>query len=274
MRKVGIILASCLICAVVYAQLDNPVTSSQGIRAILRPSADVQLSFVQPGRVAKIMPKDGVAIRAGELLVQLDDTVEQALLAQIEAASRDTTQIQASQASLDQKKVDLSKMETAAVHRAVTELEVEHARLDVTIADLALKMAVFEHEQAIRKYDETRKRMDTMCLLSPISGVVEQVTIEAGESVNALDDVMRIVQIDPLWIDVSVPLPTARSLRKEQVVQVAFPEPNPETTQGRVTYISSVADAGSATLVVRIEVPNKSARPAGEHVRVVYSLPQ
>jgi RND family efflux transporter MFP subunit len=220
------------------------------------------------------MQKDGATVKAGDRLVQLDDTVELALLAQIEAASRDTTQIQASQASLDQKKVDLTKMEAAALHRAVTELEVEHARLDVTIADLALKMAVFEHEQAVRKYDETRKRMDTMCLLSPISGVVEQVTIEAGESVNALDDVMRIVQIDPLWIDVSVPLPTARSLRKEQVVQVAFPEPNPETTQGRVTYISSVADAGSATLVVRIEVPNKSARPAGEHVRVVYSLPQ
>ncbi|MCF7973665.1 MAG: efflux RND transporter periplasmic adaptor subunit [Phycisphaerae bacterium] len=274
MKKRGIILLSCLACTTLYAQIDNSSVSPQGIRAVTRPSADVQLSFVQPGRVASIMHKDGAKIQAGEVLVQLDDTVEQVLLAQIEAASRDTTQIQASQASLDQKKVDLSKMETAAIHRAVTQLEVEHARLDVTIAELALQMAVFEHEQAVRKFEETQKRINMMRLLSPISGIVEQIQIEAGESVNALDDVMRIVQIDPLWIDVSVPLPTARSLGKGQAVQVVFPLPNAETTEGRVTYVSSVADAGSGTLIVRIEVPNKSARPAGEHVRVIYSLPQ
>jgi len=274
MRTQGILLMCCMCCAAVQAQVDRSVSALETVRAITRPSADRRLSFVQPGRVAKIMRKDGDGIQAGEVLVQLYDAVEQIALAQIRAASLDLTQIQASQASLDQKKVDLTKLEKAAVLRAVTALEVEHGRLDVTIADLALKMAIFEHEQAGRKFEETQKRIDTMRMISPINGIVEQVAIEAGESVNSLEEVMRIVQIDPLWIDASVTLSTAMSLRKGQAVQVVFLAPKPQTVAGRVTYISAVADAGSGTLVARIEVPNKSKRPAGEHVRVICSSPE
>jgi RND family efflux transporter MFP subunit len=274
MREKAILFMCWLLCATVHAQTDSANLPSDAIRAITRPSADVTLSFVQPGRVAKIMRKDGEGIQAGEVLVQLDDTVEQVALAQIKAASLDITQIQASEASLDQKRLDLKKLEKAAVIRAVTNLEVEHGQLDVIIAELALKMAVFEHEQAILKFDETQKRVATMRMGSPINGIVEQVTIEVGESVNSLQEVMRIVQIDPLWIDASVTLPVAMGLKKGQTVQVAFLAPNAEVVEGRVTYVSAVADAGSGTLVVRIEVPNKSARPAGEHVRVICSSPE
>ena len=195
MREKSVMFMCCLLCATVHAELGSASLPSDAIRAITRPSADVTLSFVQPGRVAKIMRKDGEGIQAGEALVQLDDTVEQVALAQVKAASLDATQIQASQASLDQKRLDLKKLEKAAVIRAVTDLEVEHGRLDVIIADLALKMAVFEHEQAILKFDETQKRVATMRMVSPIDGIVEQVTIEVGESVNSLQEVMRITPI-------------------------------------------------------------------------------
>ena len=274
MRKKGILFMFFLFSAALHAQTSSVALQSPAIRAITRPSADVMLSFVQPGHVAKILRKDGARVRAGEMLVQLDDTVEKIALAQIEAASLDTTQIQASQASLDQKRLDLKKLEKAALLKAVTELEVEHARLDVTIADLALKMAVFEHEQAILKFQETKERLTRMRMVSPVDGIVEQVAIEAGESINALEPVMRVVQIDPLWIDASVTLSEATVLKKGQTVKVVFSAPNPQTVDGRVTYVSAMADAGSGTLVVRIEVPNKSLRPAGEHVRVICSLPQ
>jgi RND family efflux transporter MFP subunit len=274
MREKGILLLVCLFCVTVHAQADRSASSLEAIRAITRPSADVQLSFVLPGRVAGVIQKDGASVQAGEKLVQLDDTVEQVALAQIRAMSQDRTQILASQASLDQKRVDLLKLEKAAAARAVTELEVEHAKLDVTIAELALKVAMFEHSQANLKYEETQKRMANLQMLCPIAGVVEQVAIEVGECVNALEPVMRIVQIDPLWIEASVPLSMARSLTKKQTVQVVFPGSDAETTAGRVIYISSVADAGSSTLNVRVEVPNKSARPAGEHVRVLFGLPK
>ena len=41
-------------------------------------------------------------------------------------------------------------------------------------------------------------------------------------------------------------------------------------TQGRIIFVAAVADAASGTLRVRIEVPNKARRPAGEHVLVTF----
>ena len=70
-------------------------------------------------------------IKAGQILVQQDDAVDRARLAQLEAEAQNMTNIEAGKASLAQKKVDLQKLERAASLNAATELEVEHAKLDV-----------------------------------------------------------------------------------------------------------------------------------------------
>ncbi|MHC4544598.1 MAG: efflux RND transporter periplasmic adaptor subunit [Planctomycetota bacterium] len=245
--------------------------SDAGIAAITNPSADVTLSFVQPGRIAKVLVKEGEEVKAEQLLIQQDDAAEQAQLLQIKAESEDTTQIEAAQASLDQKRVDLKKLEWAAGRGSATELEVEHAKLEVKIAELSLKVAQFEHEQNKRKYKVAQIRVDNMTLKSPIDGRVEKVEIEVGESINGLADVARLVNTDQLWIDVPVPLAKGRTLKLGQTAKVKFPDAEQTPVEGKIIYVSTVADAASATLRTKIEVPNKLNRPAGEHVRVVFS---
>ena len=154
--------------------------------------------------------------------------------------------------------------------RAATELEVEHARLAVTVAELSKALAEFEHAQNGRKYQEALIRTEHMRLFSPISGTVEEVLVEVGESVNTstMEDAVRIVQTDPLWIDASLPIAQAATLKRGAMVKVAFPEPRAEAREGKVIAVGTVADAASGTLKVRIEVPNQARRPAGEPVHV------
>lgn len=262
-------MGSWIICVVVLSAL-KAAPSGVGIRAVTNPSADITLSYVQPGRIAKVYFKEGEWVKAGQVLIQQDDAVEQIQLAQLQAASEDTTQIQASEASLAQKRVDLIKLEKAAANNAATELEVEYAKLNVTMAELSLQVAEFEHEQAKRKYNEQKVQIEKMHLKSPIDGRIENIHVETGESINALADVVRVVQIDPLWIDVPVPLIKATTLSYGKTAQVGFPNPNRASLEGKIIYIAAVADAASSTLRVRIEVPNKSNRPAGEHVEIVF----
>ena len=267
------IVGACLVFLVVgfVAPPDLLLAGSDtGITAITAPSADVTLSFVQSGRIADVRVREGEAVTVGQVLIKLDDAVDRIRLAQLEAASQDTTQIQAAEASLAQKKVDLKKLETAAAKNAATELEVEYARLNVTIAGLSLQLAVFEHEQAKRKYEEAKLQIENMSLKSPIGGSVEKIDVETGESVDALASALRVVQTDPLWIDVPVPLTQARSLKYGAVSRVEFPDPQKISVEGMVIYMGAVADAASGTLRVRIQVPNKSKRPAGEHVKVIF----
>ncbi|OHB67298.1 MAG: hypothetical protein A2Y77_11950 [Planctomycetes bacterium RBG_13_62_9] len=241
-----------------------------GIRAITRPSADVIQSFVQPGRIAAVHFKEGDAIKAGQVLVQQDDAAERVLLAQLKAQSEDTTKIRASDASLAQKRVDLQKLEKAAASNAATALEVEHAKLDVTIAELSLELSQFEHDQAIRKYEEQTIRVEHMQIKSSIDGWVEKIEVEVGESVNTTIEVIRVVQTDPLWIDAPVPLSQAVGLRAGMTARIEFPgsDKKPQIEEGRINFVAAVADAASGTLRVRIEVPNKPRRPAGEHILV------
>jgi len=262
-------VGSWIICVVTLTML-NAAFSDMGIRAITNPSADRTLSYVQPGCIAKVYFKEGERVKAGQVLVQQDDAVEQIQLAQLEAVSEDITQIQASEASLAQKRVDLKKLEKAAALNAATELELEHAKLNVKIAELSLQLANFEHEQAKRKYNEVKVQIEKMRLKSPIDGRIENIHVETGESIDALADVVRVVQIDPLWIDVPVPLVKATALSNGKTARVRFPDPNMVSIEGRIIYIAAVADAASSTLRVRIEVPNKSKRPAGEHVEVIF----
>ncbi len=267
-----------------------------GVAAITRPSEDITLSFVRSGQIKEVLVKQGDTVKAGQKLVQLDDAAEQCQLAQLKAQAEDTIRIKAAEAQLDQKKVDLKKIQWAAKRGAATEMEVDHAELDVLIAELSLALAKFEHTQDGRKCAEANIHVSRMRLISPIAGKVEQIHVEAGESVDALEDVIRIVNINPLWADVPVPLSQAQVLKTGQPASIEFDATDnanrvstagkrEDTTQmqsaglgrtgakavkGKIIHIASVADAASSTLMVRVEFANPANWPAGEHVYVSF----
>ncbi len=261
-----------LICTLLAAGM--PLATQEKVEAITRPSQDVVLSFVRPGQVAEVLVKEGDAVKAGQVLMRLDDKAEQVQMEQLKAQAEDRTRLRAAEAQLAQRRVDLQKTETARKEGAATDLEVDHAKLDVTIADLSLELAKFERTQAQMKYREAAVQIERMRIASPIDGTVERLLVEPGESVEAAEKIAQIVQIDPLWVDVPVPLDNARSLTKgESNALVEFDSADSarrSAVKGRIIHIAAVADSASKTLTVRVECANPSNRPAGEHVYVSF----
>jgi RND family efflux transporter MFP subunit len=246
------------------------------VEAVTKPSEDVTLSFSRPGRdltggqrVSKILVKEGQLVRAGELLVQQDDSAEQVQLRQLKSQADSDVQVRAAQAKLDQAKVDYEKMAEAGRRNAAAPLEVEHAKLDMLIADLSLELARFMHDQDRLKYDDLKAQIDRLRIESPIAGRVEKISVQEGESKDAQQPIIRIVKIDPLWIDAPVPLKQSRGLEVGAAARVAFPGET-GAAEGKIVFVGDVADAASDTLLVRVEVKNSSRRKAGEHVRVSF----
>ena len=228
--KTVMILSFCVAISLLVSIALAQTGSDEGITAITIPSADITLSFLQPGRIDSIPVTEGDKVKADSLVMQQYNAAEAALLAQ--------------------KRVDLKRLELAKERGATTDLEVEYAQLEVKIAEI---------------------RVNNMRLLSPIDGFVEKLDVEVGESVQALADAIRIVRIDPLWIDVHVPQDKAYTVKVGDTAIVKFPKPQKESSSGKVIFVSRAADAASSTLRARIEVPNKSNRPAGECVHIVFS---
>lgn len=262
----------CLCCLACLAAGDGAVAPQQpgGIKAITAPSKDLSLAFVISGKIAAVLVEEGQKLVPGQPLVQLDNAVERVRVGVLKAKAENTTPIKAAQLRLDRCCVILKKIENAYAAKASPERELEEARMNKAQAELALEMSRFEHEQDEGKHMQAKLALERMRLLSPAAGQVEQILIRPGESVDALAPVIRIVRIDPLWIDVPVPLPRARKLKHGQPALARFPGAEGAPVTGRILRIAAVADAASETLEVRVELPNPSGRPAGEHVRVCF----
>lgn len=265
-QKIPVFISVLLLCFWAAFPLSS---SALEIEAISAPSVDIELSFVMTGRISRMLVKEGDIVNKGDLLCSLDDRTETIRVMELQAAAEDTIKLAAVAAELDQKRVDLEKFESAHAKGAVAKWELEHAKLDMQIAELGLRAAELEHEQNRRRLEQAVSQIERMRLISPVSGRIEKVLVTAGESVKALDPIIQLIRVDPLWIDTPVPVGRVREFALGQRVLVQFPlDQSRAKTTGRIIHISSVVDAASETLQIRLEVPNPKGRPAGERITV------
>lgn len=263
MRK-GLSVLICCGAALCVSQVPTPVT--EDIEAVSRPSKDVTLSFVRAGRIEEISVAEGDRVRQGQALVQQDSAAQRARLEALRVQAENTTSIRAAEARLEQRRVDLQQLRQAAEKGAASKLEVDQARLDVTIAELSVELAKLERRRHHSQYEQQRVLVERMRLQSPVDGTVEEIHVETGESVDALQEVIRVVKVDPLRIDAPMPLEMSAGIEPGGKLTVRFTDG--EERSGRILNVAAVADAASETRRVRIEVENPTGRPAGEKVFV------
>ena len=273
-----------LLCSLLYlaayglaaAELCRADAPDKPVEAITRPSADRTLSFTREGTIAELAVQEGDRVKAGQVLVRQCTEVERAAAARLKAQADQTVRIRAQKAQRSQKRVKLKRVEELYRRKVATELELEEARLEVEIAAMSVELASFEQKQDTAKYAEMQLQIKRMSLSSPIDGVVEKIFRRRGEAVDRLEKVIRVVRINPLWIDVPVPLKRAATLARGGPARVEIdregdrPTPAKQWVDAQIVHVAAVADAASTTRLVRVEMPNPAARPAGEHVRVTF----
>ena len=249
---------------------------AQPIKTYTKPCVDIILSFVRLGKISEIAVKDGDIVKPGDLLVQLDDSAEAAACERLKAKAEQDLPIREARAKLKQAELDLKKYERTSIRLQTKERE--HAKLTVLLSEIGLEVAEFENAQNDRTLKEALVQLNLMKIKCPSSKYgnkesgfrVEQVIRKVGESVDRLDDVVRIVKLDPLWLDVDVPMEDFRKLglKEGSKAQVSFCDTD-TPVEGKVFFVAGVADYASDTRRVRVELPNPMGRPAGEHATVI-----
>jgi multidrug efflux pump subunit AcrA (membrane-fusion protein) len=152
------------------------------------------------------------------------------------------------------------ELRRAEAQRDVDALSLEQARLD------------FQDSQILVKQNQARH--DEFLLKAPMAGVVSKVIVAEGELVEQLKPIIRLVVIDPLWIDTAVPTNQTLDLKAGDPAWVQFTLPGHyQPVEAQVKYVDVVADAGSDTRLVRVEVPNPKGLPPGTHVTVSFTKP-
>lgn len=238
--------------------------ASEGIKAITKPSKDVVVSFLRPGRIVEVLAAKGDKVQAGQLIARLDDSEEQAVWAQDKLAADSVIEIEAEKAIAAQKAKDVEKY-----HSYGSTFEYENAVLELEIEKAKIKVAELHHEQAIAKFKQTTIMVEKLKVLSPVSGIVAEEFLKAGESADGGNmKLVRIVQLDPLWVEVNVPRTRALQLNKGDSATVTFSDG--KNHAGKVAVVSPTGDSASMGILVRLEVSNPENTPAGDKVLVTF----
>jgi multidrug resistance efflux pump len=107
---------------------------------------------------------------------------------------------------------------------------------------------------------------------SPINGVVVERTLGPGEYAYDQSHLMTVSQIDPLYVEVYVPLSQFGRIRLGMSAEVYPEDPVGGRYAAIVVVVDQVFDAASGTIGIRLELPNPDyALPAGLKCRARFA---
>lgn len=224
-----------------------PWTPSIETIGTVSASQGVDLTVETTGIVKEIKFSANQRVTKGDVLVQLDDTVQQADL----AAAR-------SQASLDQQSLDRAiELKRRAVGSDVT--------LDAARAAASTSASQVEKLQAL---------LDQKQLRAPFSGTIGIPRVNDGQYVSPGNIIATLQDLDTMRADFSVPEQQLALLKIGQPVRFGVSDKEMPFT-GTVVGIDPKVDPQSRLVSVRAEITNPDGKLSpGQFVRVRVELPK
>lgn len=216
----------------------SPVETGTVVRTVeavgtLRANESVTVRPEIAGRVTTIDFEEGQPVREGQLLISLDDSVYAAEVREKEA---------------DLKLADIE-------HARAAQLVTAQAA-PVEVKDRALA----ELQAAEAAVDLAKARLDKTRIKAPFSGTVGLRHVSVGDFVNVGQDLVSLVEIDPLKVDFRVGEIHLSALAPGQTIDVrvdAFPE---QQFEGEVFAIEPLVDVNGRAVVIRARLPNEHGR--------------
>ncbi|HYF13843.1 MAG TPA: efflux RND transporter periplasmic adaptor subunit [Phycisphaerales bacterium] len=251
-----------------------------GSRAVLRPSQDAFMGFAVPTVIQEVLVRSGEPVKKGDLIVRGDDVEEEALLRIHRERLRRPLAVEEAKAQMDLAQVEYERILELEKKSASGTQEVERARLNAVVAKLRHELALSERTQEEIQLDWRRARVEKYRVVAPFDGIVDTVVPDVGQIVNENEKIVRVVDVDPLWIDVPAPMNAAAtlSLAKGDAAWVLCPAPGGATVyEARVIEVAPTADAASSSRRVRVEVANPDGPHrllAGQNAWVTFERPR
>lgn len=195
------------------------------------------------GLVAEIAADAGDRVEAGDVILRLDERLAELAVDEAQALATER------RAALAEAERLLDETGRLRERDFVPETQLEARRSEVAIAAAALSRA----ESALAT---ARERLERHALVAPFGGVVATRTVEVGEWVETGAAVVRLVDIDSLWLDVRAPQGRWGDLGGEISVRAVVDALPGRTFDARVHRRVPVADPNARTFLVRLVTEN------------------
>ncbi|SHM01132.1 efflux RND transporter periplasmic adaptor subunit [Flavobacterium xinjiangense] len=195
------------------------------------PLQELKFSAEKPGRVVRVLVKEGDNVRIGQTLA-------------IIRSEQISSDLQTAQASYQNAQADYSRFENAYKTGGVTKQQLDQAKLGLVTSKSRLQQA--------------KVNIGDTNIKATINGIVNKRYIEPGSVLGAATQMFDIVNVSKLKLKVTVNESQVASLKLGNTVQVSASVYPDTKFSGRITFIAPKADT-SLNFPVEIEIANNSS---------------
>jgi RND family efflux transporter MFP subunit len=231
---------------------------------IARPKAVTELASQGQGVLTEILVGRGDMVARGEVVARLDSELQQNAVGLARIRAENEAAITAGEARLKFRQTEFDRVTTLMDRGSSSQSNLDEAAVELQLARGELAMAKAERRIAEAELAQARQRLARRDVVAPFDAVVVEVTASLGEYAHEEAPVMTLAQLDPLRVEVYLPIRYTRQVSRGKEAVVTFPAPIDARRTAEVTAIDRVFDAASGTFGIRLELPNPDfALPGG-----------
>jgi len=209
------------------------IARSVTVSGILEPIRTVAVNSQVSGALLSVHVEEGSAVREGEVLARFDDRELRAQLAAAEAAYQ---------------------VAASAYERAQQLRE----RKVITLPEYERDRTAFAAAQA--ELEQIRTRVGYTTVTAPISGVVTEKRVEAGDAVGQQTRLFTLADVSTMVVRVGISELDVVELRVGDPVDVALDAFPDRHFRGRIRRVFPAADPATRLVPVEVALEGESAR--------------
>ncbi len=223
------------------------LASGPGLSGTLVPSRQAALRAEVAGMVMALEVEEGTRVRAGTLLLRIDDAVLQDQVRSAESSLR------VAEESLALARRNLERTERLAAAGAMAEQEAETMRVQATSAEA-------NQADARARLAAARTQLARTLVRAPFAGVVSELPVHAGDVVQVGAALVTLVDPGSLRLEAMVPVQALPTLSVGTPVDFDLVGAPGRQFVGRVERINPAVDPATGQVRLVIGIDNREGR--------------
>ena len=187
---------------------------------------------------------EGMAVRAGQTVLLLDDGDARARVAVQRAARREALA-----------RLALATRQHESSSRLLARQYIAQNAFDTTRSNVELAQAALSSVDA--QLDIAQRALANVTVRAPYAGIISKQMVQQGEKVALGTPLFTLVDLDHLVLEVAVPGADIGRIRRGQKVLFQVDGHQGRSFSGKVGRVNPEAEAGSRAMIVYIDVDNR-----------------
>ncbi len=229
---------------------------------VIEPSEVVDIGSAVPGVIQTIFAHRSDPVRKGTVVAELESSVEHATVELSRVRAESTTSIDLREESAAFGLRTRERNQTLFQQSSVSEHDIDKLETENRIAQLQVRQEEDNKSIAELEYQRAQAVLEKHRIRTPVEGVVMERFKTVGEYVED-DPVLRIAQLDPLHVEVILPIEYMGRLKPGRLAEVMPILPGFSGKIAELTTIDKVADAASGTFGARLTLANPNYEMPG-----------